>query len=127
MFRALERYKGFLWHSLAINDIENAIPTDFDIDANAHLKNVAYDTNNETSRIGTAVTAAMETVRNAQVENDSFKEQIALLRQQNTLLRQLVEKELSVVIGDDEIGRANSRYEEKRGLSVNEGGFKNAY
>lgn len=109
------------------DDIEKAIPTDFDIDAKAHVKSVAYDNNNEISRIGNAVSSAVQATGVGQSNIDSAKEQISLLRQQNSLLRIIVEKEFSIFIGDDEIGRANSRYEEKRGITVNEGGFKNAY
>ena len=44
-----------------------------------------------------------------------------------TLIGVVEEKETGVVIGDEEIGRANDRYRRKRGLNVNQGAFANAY
>ena len=45
----------------------------------------------------------------------------------NTLIGVVAEKEMSVNVGDDEIGRANERYTRKRGVNVNSGAFANAY
>lgn len=42
-------------------------------------------------------------------------EQNALLREQNMLLRALLDKDMSVRIGDDDIGRSNARYQSNRG------------
>jgi hypothetical protein len=36
-------------------------------------------------------------------------------------------KDFTVAIGDDEIGRANARYSNNRGASVNRGAFANSY
>ena len=44
-----------------------------------------------------------------------------------TLIQAVEEKDTSVDIGDDEIGRANDRYKRKRGLNVNSGAFANSY
>ena len=44
-----------------------------------------------------------------------------------TLIQAVEEKDTSVNIGDDEIGRANDRYKRKRGLNVNSGAFANSY
>lgn len=44
-----------------------------------------------------------------------------------TLIRAVEEKDTSVSIGDDEIGRANDRYRRKRGLNVNNGAFADSY
>lgn len=44
-----------------------------------------------------------------------------------TLIQAVEEKDTSVTIGDDEIGRANDRYKRKRGLNVNSGAFANSY
>ncbi len=104
------------------SDIENAIPTDFDIDARTHLKNVAYDQISPNT-----IKAKENTQSEFETANSYDTEQIILLREQNSLLRRILEKELSIFVGDDEIGRANARYEEKRGVKVNEGGFQNAY
>ena len=104
------------------SDIENAIPTDFDIDARTHLKNVAYDQISPNT-----IKAKENTQSEFETANSYDTERIILLREQNSLLRRILEKELSIFVGDDEIGRANARYEEKRGVKVNEGGFQNAY
>ena len=107
-------------------EIVDSVPTDFDIDAKAHIKDVALDTNNQVANIEGAMTAALKTTSDNS-SGYSFIQIIATLREQNTYLRQLVEKELSISIGDEAIGLANDRYTQKRGLVVNEGGFKNAY
>lgn len=44
-----------------------------------------------------------------------------------TLIQAVEDKDTSVNIGDDEIGRANDRYKRKRGLNVNSGAFANSY
>lgn len=44
-----------------------------------------------------------------------------------TLINTVNEKDLSVAIGDDDIGRANARYQQSRGASVNRGAFANSY
>jgi hypothetical protein len=49
---------------------------------------------------------------------DANAEQNALLREQNRLLMALLEKETSIQIGDDVIGRANARYESNRGTRL---------
>ena len=43
------------------------------------------------------------------------------------LLNVVEEKDMSVVIGDNEIGHSYDRYKEKRGRQVSTGGFANAY
>ena len=50
----------------------------------------------------------------------------ALLREQNQLLKAILQKDTSVQIGDDVIGRANARYVKNRGQIMN-GGLANAY
>lgn len=54
-------------------------------------------------------------------------EEKALLREQNELLRALLDKDNSVYVGDDDIGRANVRYTQKRGQVLSRGVFANAY
>jgi hypothetical protein len=49
---------------------------------------------------------------------DANAEQNALLREQNSLLVALLEKETSIQVGDDVIGRANARYESNRGTRL---------
>ena len=46
------------------------------------------------------------------------EEQNALLREQNSLLRQLLEKDMSVNIGDRDIARANIRGQRAMGLTL---------
>lgn len=43
------------------------------------------------------------------------------------LLNVVEEKDMSVVIGDNEIGHSYDRYKEKRGRQVSTGVFANAY
>ena len=50
----------------------------------------------------------------------------ALLREQNQLLKAILQKDTSVQIGDDVIGRSNARYVKNRGQIMN-GGLANAY
>ena len=45
----------------------------------------------------------------------------------NVLINAVNSKDLTVAIGDDDIGRANARYTSSRGVSVNRGAFANAY
>ena len=98
-----------------------AVPTDFDIRANAKLDSVAYD------KAPTAYSVRPGDTGGQAYGSSSRAEELSLLREQNSILRAILEKDFSVFLGDDEIGRANSRYEGKRGIIVNEGGFKNAY
>ena len=44
-----------------------------------------------------------------------------------TLINAVNSKDFNVSIGDDEIGRANARYQSSRGVSVNRGAFANSY
>lgn len=44
-----------------------------------------------------------------------------------TLISAVQDKDFSVSIGDDAIGRANARYQNTRGASVNRGAFANSY
>lgn len=44
-----------------------------------------------------------------------------------TLIQALEEKEMSVSIGDDDIGQSYDRYNSRRGVRVNTGAFANAY
>ena len=43
------------------------------------------------------------------------------------LVQAIEDNSSDVVIGDDEIGRANERYNRKRGVRVNSGSFAEAY
>ena len=108
-------------------DIISSIPSDFDIDTAAHLRSVADDTAVTVPNVTANREQVTSGVRDISAIGDGYQEQLSLLRQQNSLLRQILEKNISVTIGDDEIGRANSRYEEKRGFVLNTGGFANAY
>lgn len=44
-----------------------------------------------------------------------------------TLISAVQDKDFTVAIGDDDIGRANARYQQSRGASVNRGAFANSY
>ena len=44
-----------------------------------------------------------------------------------TLISAVNDKDFTVAIGDDDIGRANARYQQSRGASVNRGAFANSY
>ena len=44
-----------------------------------------------------------------------------------TLIGVVQDKETTVVVGDDAIGRANDRYQRTRGVAVNRGAFANSY
>ena len=50
-------------------------------------------------------------------------EQISLLKQQNALLQRILEKNQTIQIGDDVIGRANTRYTQNRGVILNGGSY----
>lgn len=101
----------------AEKDIRDAIPQDFDIDARANLRSVTADVAPSVAASSGGVSAG----------STSDQEQIYLLKQQNSLLQQILEKSMDVVIGDDAIGRANTRYNNNRGLTLNEGVYANAY
>ena len=97
-----------------------AVPTDFDIKGTARLDSVV------TSPVKPQGYTQQDTYYRQQTDFNR-SEELSLLREQNSILRAILEKDLSVIFSDDDIGRANARYEGKRGLMVNEGGFKNAY
>lgn len=54
-------------------------------------------------------------------------EERALLREQNSILRALLDKDASIHIGDDAIGKANARYARSRGVEVSKGVFAGEY
>lgn len=54
-------------------------------------------------------------------------EERMLLREQNGLIRALLEKETSIHIGDDAIGKANARYSRSRGVPVSKGVFADGH
>ena len=108
------------------SDMQKAVPTDFDIEGQAHIKDVAFDTNSEVTQMR-KITNEISLARTEDNSNEYLHEEISLLRENNSLLRELIAKSLNIVIGDDVIGRANTRYEDTRGADVNDGGFKNAY
>ncbi len=85
---------------------EKAIPTDFDINAHANIRS---------GRATTPISPAEP------------QEQLKLLRQQNSLLQAILEKNMVVAIGDEAIGRANARYQQNRGVVLNGGAYVNAY
>lgn len=59
--------------------------------------------------------------------SEANNEERALLREQNNILRSLLEKETSITIGDETIGKANARYVRTRGATVSKGAFADAY
>lgn len=103
----------------AEKDIQSAIPREFDISAKARLETVIQD-----ATVG-ATTKVEMAVPTASAMNE--QEELRLMRQQNSLLQQILAKNLNIVIGDEDIGRANSRYEQNRGINLNSGVYANAY
>lgn len=117
---------GFVDSMRTVEDeMKKSIPTEFDIAARSNIGSVLFDSVKQpilneypnTYTNGTMIGSS----------NESLREQLNLIREQNKILRQLLDKDVIVSIGDEEIGRANTRYEKKRGLTVNEGDFSNAY
>ena len=77
-------------------------------------------------RHGTNIEAPLATIEEAvaRVTGDQSERMVAALY---TLIDIVEQKDLNVQIGDDEIGRANARYKQTRGVQVNIGAFANAY
>jgi len=59
--------------------------------------------------------------------SEAGNEEKALLRELIGVARSLLEKDTSVVVGDEAIGRANARYTTKRGKVLSKGAFADAY
>ena len=77
-------------------------------------------------RNGTNIEAPLATIEEAvaRVTGQQSEQMIAALY---TLIDIVERKDLNVQIGDDDIGRANARYTQTRGVQVNTGAFANAY
>ena len=77
-------------------------------------------------RHGTNIEAPLATIEEAvaRVTGEQSERMVAALY---TLIEIVEQKDLSVQIGDDDIGRANDRYKQTRGAQVNYGAFSNAY
>lgn len=77
-------------------------------------------------RHGTNIEAPLSTIEEAvaRVTGEQSERMVAALY---TLIEIVEQKDLNVQIGDDEIGRANARYKQTRGVQVNSGAFANAY
>lgn len=77
-------------------------------------------------RNGTNIEAPLATIEEAvaRVTGQQSEQMIAALY---TLIDIVERKDLNVQIGDDDIGRANARYTQNRGVQVNTGAFANAY
>ena len=77
-------------------------------------------------RNGTNIEAPLATIEEAvaRVTGQQSEQMIAALY---TLIDIVDRKDLNVQIGDDDIGRANARYTQTRGVQVNAGAFANAY
>jgi hypothetical protein len=77
-------------------------------------------------RHGTNIEAPLATIEEAvaRVTGQQSEQMIAALY---TLIDIVERKDLNVQIGDDDIGRANARYTQTRGVQVNTGAFANAY
>jgi phage-related protein len=119
---------GFIDSMKSVEDeIKDAIPTDFDIEAKTNIRSIATDMIQPVNSSDKSFKNGLHSNSITDFTSEGSMEQVNLLREQNRLLKQLLEKEVNISIGDEEIGRANTRYEKKRGLVVNEGGFSNAY
>lgn len=66
----------------------------------------------------TAVASGTEITGISTAIYDTAQEEIALLREQNNLLMELLRKDMSVNIGDREIARANRRGEQSLGYAL---------
>ena len=77
-------------------------------------------------RNGENIEAPLATIEEAvaRVTGEQSERMVAALY---TLIEIVEQKDLSVQIGDDDIGRANDRYTQTRGAQVNYGAFANAY
>ena len=77
-------------------------------------------------RNGTNIEAPLATIEEAvaRVTGEQSERMVAALY---TLIEIVEQKDLNVQIGDDDIGRANARYTQTRGVQVNTGAFANAY
>jgi hypothetical protein len=77
-------------------------------------------------RNGENIEAPLATIEEAvsRVTGQQSEQMIAALY---TLIDIVERKDLNVQIGDDDIGRANARYTQTRGVQVNAGAFANAY
>ena len=77
-------------------------------------------------RNGTNIEAPLATIEEAvaRVTGEQSERMVAALY---TLIEIVEQKDLNVQIGDDDIGRANARYTQNRGVQVNTGAFANAY
>lgn len=77
-------------------------------------------------RHGTNIEAPLATIEEAvaRVTGEQSERMVAALY---TLIEIVEQKDLNVQIGDDDIGRANARYTQNRGVQVNTGAFANAY
>jgi hypothetical protein len=77
-------------------------------------------------RNGENIEAPLATIEEAvaRVTGEQSERMVAALY---TLIEIVEQKDLSVQIGDDDIGRANDRYKQTRGAQVNYGAFANAY
>ena len=77
-------------------------------------------------RNGENIEAPLATIEEAvaRVTGQQSEQMIAALY---TLIDIVERKDLNVQIGDDDIGRANARYTQNRGVQVNTGAFANAY
>jgi hypothetical protein len=80
-------------------------------------------------RNGTNIEAPLSTIQDAvaQVMEGQTERTVAALYALLSVAERIEQKDLSVQIGDDEIGRANARYAQNRGAQVNTGAFANAY
>lgn len=78
---------------------------------------------------GTNVEAPLETIQEAvnAVMAERDERLITVLMQLVGVAERIEQKDTSVTIGDETIGRANDRYVQNRGVRVNSGAFSNAY
>lgn len=75
---------------------------------------------------GTNIEAPLSTIEGA-VARVTGEQSERMLSALYTLIEIVEQKDLNVQIGDDEIGRANARYTQTRGVRVNFGPFADAY
>lgn len=77
-------------------------------------------------RSGTNIEAPLATIQQAVAAELAHSPQMAYLQQMVSLLQAILDKDESITIGDDVIGRAASRWQSRRGAAVG-GAFADAY
>ena len=76
---------------------------------------------------GTNIEAPLDTIRQAVAMELAGNPQLEYLSRMVTLLQEILDKDESITIGDDVIGRAAARWQARRGVSVDSSEFADVY